>query len=197
MNLREQRWQWSFLCGIPVQQMVMLVGIHQCSENTPNPALRSSSVVLCNLEVKNVLLLLLFFKGNKQIRYVPESMQGPQSLRCNPLYTDVWREMKQYGLGRKQGKYVSGRKEECQSIKTNGNHVCSWISEALEMEGRGSSGAFTVSAVDGNEEERAKQEGHNPACQGIQTSERSLPGGYLKGPVLTTLCKNCEHLQHS
>lgn len=58
------------------------------------------------------------------------------------------------------------------------------------MEGQGSSGAFAFSAVDGNEEERAKQEGHNPACQGIQTSERTPPGGCLKGPVLTTLCKN-------
>lgn len=130
-------------------------------------------------------------------KYVTESMQGPQSLRCSPLYTDVWSEMKQYGLGRKQDKYVSGREEERQFIKTNGNHVCSWISEALEMEGQGSSGAFTFSAVDGNKEERAKQEGHNTACQGIQTSERSLQGGCLKGLVLSTLCKNCKHLQPS
>lgn len=89
--------------------------------------------------------------------------------------------MKQYGLGRRQGKNVSGREEERQFIKTDGNHVRSWISEALEIEGWGSSGAFTFSAVDGNEEERAKQEGHNPACRRIEASERSLPGGCLKG----------------
>lgn len=64
------------------------------------------------------------------------------------------------------------------------------------MKGQGSSGAFAFSTVDGNEKERAKQEGHNPACQRIQTSERTPPGGCVKGPVLTTLCKNCEqHFQ--
>lgn len=117
MNLGEQRRQWSFLYRIPEQQTVMLVGIHQCSEN--HSQIQPSGPVLCNLGVKNVLLLL-FFKGNKQIRYVTESMQGPQSLRCNPLYTDVWSDMKQYGLGRKQDKYVVEERKKANSSKPMG-----------------------------------------------------------------------------
>lgn len=47
-------------------------------------------------------------------------MQGPQSLRCNPLYTDVWSEMKQYGLGRKQDKYVVEERKKANSSKPMG-----------------------------------------------------------------------------